>query len=273
MKKLDNLTKDKFVDLYIKEAKSLDDIGNIYGVSRVAVYKKLKKYGMQQRSKSEARLEAQKQGKLPQQFFDINENFFSSWSAEMSYVFGLIITDGCVSKTGTISLCINDKNLLEKVKKAMGSDHKIIPSKHQKGLYYFHFAREKLVNDLKNLGVLPNKSLTVKFPNVPQEHLPDFIRGVFDGDGSVFFNKHSLKFSLRSKFVSGSKDFIEGLQASLEFFGMPKMQRFTDKRLKMAGVICLYMGIKIALNYSVYYIKIFKMGYFWTENIIVFWRV
>lgn len=93
---------------------SLEDIGRFYGVSRVAVYKKLKKYGILQRSKSEARLEAQKQGKVPQDFFDINEDFFCSWSPEMAYVFGLIITDGCISKTGTVSLSINDKELLEK---------------------------------------------------------------------------------------------------------------------------------------------------------------
>lgn len=229
MKKLDNLTKDKLVDLYIKEDKSLDDIGNIYGVSRVAVYKKLKKYGIQQRSKSEARLEAQKQGKLPQQFFDINEDFFSTWSSRMAYVLGLLITDGCISRSGTVSLCINDKELLEKVKEAMESAHKIEPSKHQKNLYTFHFARENMVKDLEKLCVVPKKSLVVKFPEVPQAYLSDFIRGVFDGDGSVFFDKRRPESPLRSSFVSGSKDFIEGLEASLGFLGMPKRTIYKQK--------------------------------------------
>lgn len=229
MSKLNNLTKGRLIDLYLKEEKSLDDIGKIYDVSRVAVYKKLKKYGIQQRSKSEARLEAQRQGKLPQSFFGINENFFNTWSSEMAYVFGLIISDGCISKAGTVSLCINDKELLEKVKVTMHSEHKIVPSKHQKGLYYFHFARKKLVHDLEKLGVLPKKSLVVKFPEVPQEYLADFIRGVFDGDGSVFFDKRRSRFPLRSKFVSSSVDFINGLHKNLESLGMPKRKIYKQK--------------------------------------------
>src|SRR3990167_3672553 len=109
MVKLYNLTKDKLISLYINDKKSLGDIAKLYIVSRTAVFKKLKKYGIAQRSKSYARIEAQKQGKVPQQFFDINENFFRSWSPEMAYVLGLIITDGCVSGAGQVSLSMNDQ--------------------------------------------------------------------------------------------------------------------------------------------------------------------
>jgi predicted DNA-binding protein YlxM (UPF0122 family) len=227
--KLNKLTKDNLINLYINENKSLGDIAALYSVSRTAIYKKLKKYNIKQRSKSEARIEAQKQAKLSQQFFDINENFFSNWSPEMAYVLGLIITDGCISRTGTVSLCMNDKDLLDKVKKVMGSAHKITPSKHQRGLYIFHFARENMVKDLKNLGVEPKKSLIVKFPEVPQAYLPNFIRGVFDGDGSVLFKKGSRYFPLVTKFFSGSKDFIEKLEVKLHELGMPRRTIYQQK--------------------------------------------
>lgn len=231
MNKLNELTKEKLYNLYVDEKKSLEDIARLYRVSRVAVYKKLKKFGITCRSKGEARIEAQKQGKLPQQFFDINENFFSQWSPAMAYVLGLIITDGCISKTGTVLLSINDKELLEKVKKVMGSTHNITPSKHQKGLYCFHFAREKLVEDLYNFGIFPRKSLTVKFPDVPQNFLTDFIRGIFDGDGSVFYDKRRSKSPLRSKFISSSENFIRKLQISLESLGMPKRTIYKQKTM------------------------------------------
>ncbi len=229
MVRLSSLTRDKLIELYINNKESLGDIARSHSVSRIAIYKKLKKYGIKQRSKSEARIEAQKQGKLPQQFFDINENFFSSWSPEMAYVLGLVITDGGISNTGQVSLSMNDRELLEKVKKVMGSAHKIIPSKHQKGFYYYHFSREKLVKNLEKLCVVPRKSLIVKFPEVPEAYLPDFIRGIFDGDGSVFFDKRRPKFPLRSKFVSGSEVFIEGLQRALENLGMPKRTIYKQK--------------------------------------------
>ena len=229
MRKLANLTKEKLINLYLNERKSLGDIAKIYSVSRTAIYRKLDTHGIKQRSKSEARIEAQKQNKVLQQFYDIDEDFFSIWSPEMAYVFGLILTDGCVSDTGVISLCINDRELLEKVKKVLRSEHKITLSKHQKGLYCFHFAREKLVADLAKLGILPRKSLTVKFPKVPRRCLVDFIRGVFDGDGSVFFDKRRINHPLRSKFVSGSYDFIAGLQQKLESLNMPKRTIYKQK--------------------------------------------
>ncbi len=259
MRKLADLTKEKLISLYLNKKRSLGDIAKIYSVSRTAIYKRLKIYAIKQRSKSEARIEAQKQDKLPQEFYDINEDFFSSWSPEMAYVFGLIITDGCVSDTGVISLCINDLELIEKVKKVIGSEHKIIPSKHQKGLYYFHFAREELVADLAKLGVLPRKSLTVKFPQVPEKYLADFIRGVFDGDGSVFFDKRRPKFPLRSKFVSGSEAFIEGLQRALEdHLDMPKRTIYKQKTKNGWSYMFIY-GHKDS-------VKLFEILYKDTQN-------
>lgn len=45
MQKLSELTKDKLISLYINDKKSLEDIAGLYKVSRVAIYKRLKKYG------------------------------------------------------------------------------------------------------------------------------------------------------------------------------------------------------------------------------------
>ncbi len=227
--KLEALSKEILADLYLKNKKSLQDIAVLYGVSRVAIYKKLKKLGINNRSKSEARLEAQKQHKLPQDFFEINESFFDSWSQEMAYVLGLLITDGCVSKTGVVSLCINDLELLEKVKNVLGSAHSILPSKSQPNLFRFSFARQHMVDRLFALGVTPRKSLTVKFPDIPAEYLPDFIRGVFDGDGSIFFDKRRKKSPLRAKFMSSSEDFIKELARSLELLGMPARSIYKQK--------------------------------------------
>jgi len=227
--KLDGLTKDVLSDLYLSRKKSLQDIADMYNVSRVAVYKKLKQYGIRQRTKSEARLEAQKQQKLPQQFFDINEHFFDQWSADMAYVLGLLFTDGCVTRTGIVALSMNDLDLLEAVRSAMRSTHKIEPSKHQKNLYIFHFARENMVKKLEALGLVPNKSLLVKFPDVPFEYIPDFLRGVFDGDGSVFFSSQSLESPLRAKFVSGSECFLVDLEDHLNRLGLPKRTIYRQK--------------------------------------------
>ena len=41
--KLNNLSKNQLIGLYINKRKSLEDIARLYNVSRAAVYKKLKK--------------------------------------------------------------------------------------------------------------------------------------------------------------------------------------------------------------------------------------
>ncbi len=215
------LTKEDLGKLYLEEKRSLEDIARLYGVSRVAVWKYCKDGHLIRRNRSEARLEAQKKGKVPQNYFDINDLFFSVWSSEMAYVLGLIATDGCISRSGTVALCINDRELLQKVKSLMGSTHNIKCYGHQEGLYNFSFSRQKLVSDLNKLGIFPNKSLTIRFPAVPDDFLTDFIRGVFDGDGSVFFDERSENYPVRTKFVSSSRDFIEKLESALQKLGMP----------------------------------------------------
>lgn len=239
--------------LYLEEKRSLEDIARLYGVSRVAVWKYCQDQGLTRRTRSEARLEAQKKGKVPQNYFDINEKFFSKWSPEMAYVLGLIITDGCISQTGTISLCINDRDLLEKVKIVMGSYHPIKYYGHQEGLYSFNFAREKLVADLNRLGISSKKSLNVTFPHIPDAFLSDFIRGVFDGDGSVFFEKRSPKSPLKSSFVSGSNSFIEILENKLQELGMPPRKIYEQKTKNAVSYMIRYAHKDSVNLYNILY--------------------
>lgn len=227
------LKEEELRKLYLKERMSLEDIARLYGVSRVAVWKYCQAAQLTRRSKSEARLEAQKRGKVPQQYFHINEGFFSTWSAEVAYVLGLLMTDGCLSKVKggsySIRLCLNDKELLEKVAKALGSEHILSSSNWQKGLHMFIIGREKMAQDLLKLGMKPRKSLNIRFPEVPEAYLRDFIRGVFDGDGSVYFNTQNPEYPLITKFVGGSKAFITGLEARLQGLGMPKRTIYKQK--------------------------------------------
>ena len=87
------LTDGELRRLYLEQKMSLEDIGRLYGVTMSAVWKYCRDKRLIRRSRSEARLEAQKKGKVPQDYYDINEMFFEKWSTEMAYILGLIITD------------------------------------------------------------------------------------------------------------------------------------------------------------------------------------
>ena len=51
-------------------------------------------------------------------------------------------------------------------------------------------------NDLINLGCVPNKSLILTPPNLKDKFVSHFIRGYFDGDGSIGKYEGRIKFSL-----------------------------------------------------------------------------
>ena len=58
-----------------------------------------------------------------------NENFFKKWSPEIAYVLGFFAADGNMTKNKRgahfIEFQITDQDLLIKIKKLLGSNHKI----------------------------------------------------------------------------------------------------------------------------------------------------
>ena len=233
----DFLTKKKLFELYVEKEMSLTDIGKLAGCTRVNVHYKLKKFRIAARSKTEARTIALDKGKIKTTRTDefgnevevvfqkirYNEKFFKQWSAEMAYVLGLIYTDGNLSfntsesgyKLGILSFGQKYKELVEKFLNLIECDAKIRFRKRREfktttagELYYFSIGNNDLAVDLIKLGITPNKSLDMKFPEIPNEYLRHFVRGFFDGDGSVYLEYGK---SIRVKLLSGSKEFIKTL--------------------------------------------------------------
>jgi intein/homing endonuclease len=159
--------------------------------------------------------------------YNLNESFFSSWSSEMAYVFGFWCADGDMQheRSYRVSFSSNDFEHLEKIKNCVGSNAKIYRF-HRYGVpqncFYLTLHSKKLHLDLKKLGGKRNNSTSLVFPqHIPEIYLADFIRGYFDGDGSV----HSITYKAskngkiytetRSNFTCGSKEFLEDLRDTL----------------------------------------------------------
>ena len=141
----------------------------------------------------------------------------------MAYVLGFWFADGYMRKEKSYRIAIsgNDKEILEKICLAMNSNHPIRLTAQKSNCYFVSFCSKKLFNDLTGLGGLRKKSRIIEFPKIPNKFLPDFIRGYFDGDGSVFFVKYvrtkdqRITQELRTNFTSGSISFLEKLQSIL----------------------------------------------------------
>jgi hypothetical protein len=91
----------------------------------------------------------------------------------------------------------------------------------------------------------------MKFPDIPEEHSRHFIRGCWDGDGSIYFENQSKKF--RTHFVSGSVEFIEGMLRELESAGLPKVSLHIKKGSKRPSYYFKYSGLQVPILYHYLY--------------------
>jgi intein-encoded DNA endonuclease-like protein len=128
----------------------------------------------------------------------INKKFFSSWNSEMAYILGFITADGCLgvkkirkdkSKQYFLDITSKDFSLLRKIKKIMGANQKIgikYGRTKKEKCYRIQIGYQEICKDLLKLGIQPKKTSTLNWINVPEKYFPDFVRGFFDGDGSVY---------------------------------------------------------------------------------------
>lgn len=93
-----------------------------------------------------------------------------------------------------------------------------------------------MYTDLLKLGLYPNKSLTVKFPDIPQKFINHFVRGYFDGDGCIYFEK-AMSYSgrkiikrIRTIFTSGSKLFLKGMLTKMSELGIDNGKIYNSNR-------------------------------------------
>lgn len=143
--------------------------------------------------------------------YTINEDYFKTWSHDMAYIFGFWFTDGNIdAKRGNFSITqhINDQYLLKEVLLKMGINSE--PKQYSnKNCSIIQVSSRKMVEDIIALGGKPAKSLDCIFPVVPVKYLPDFIRGLWDGDGCISNQKWRGYNYYRASFSCGSKLFID----------------------------------------------------------------
>lgn len=231
------LTPKVLMKLYHEERKSLEDIARLFKCTRMYVMKLSRKYNIPLRSKGEARYLALKMDKLPQQYREVNHDFFSRWSSEMAYILGYFCADGNMhrdkkNKSWHFRIASNDRAHLQTIKKTMASTHGFLTRKTQPKLLTMQFVSERICKDLLALGITPRKSLTLQFPKVPLEYLNDFIRGYFDGDGSIYVEKRNQ--AVRFAIFSGSKNFLVVLKKHLKII-LPSVR---GKLYKRKGARC-----------------------------------
>lgn len=144
--------------------------------------------------------------------YNFNEDYFQKIDTEdKAYFLGFIVADGCVSeKSNSVQIIQKETYILEEFKKYIEFNGPVYKDEHR-GISCITVNSTKTKKDLENLGIKPNKTMIVKYPNI-SEHLQNhFIRGVFDGDGCISLRTDKRDNSQRGQvnICSGSYDFIK----------------------------------------------------------------
>jgi hypothetical protein len=192
------------------------EVADAIGTSFTAVFNCLKRHGVKSRRSADYR---------PQNSFD--EHFFDCITTEeQAYFLGYLYADGCVLSDRSYSIRINlqarDRAILERFRALLRSTYPLyyfktlnqyclqVPSRHMS---------EKLIA----LGCVRRKTLVLEYPDWLSPELErHFIRGYFDGDGTVGIYKtiapkkgraySSPKAGLS---ITGTKAFCEGVADAL----------------------------------------------------------
>jgi intein-encoded DNA endonuclease-like protein len=124
------------------------------------------------------------------EIYDYDKSFFKKIDSEdKAYLLGFLYADGNVCKN-VMQICLHSKDIevLEYFKNSLKSNHKIV---NDRGYKRFRIGNEELISDLNKLGVIERKTFDIKFPNskiLPEYLIRHFIRGYFDGDGSINYS-------------------------------------------------------------------------------------
>lgn len=196
------------INKYLNENYTLKQLGKEFNCSYPTIRNLLNKHKIKSRGN--------KQGYPRDEFY-----FNKIDTEEKAYWLGFLYADGCVhSNNYEISINITDKEHIEKFKAAIKAfNHNITEIQDKrfqnaKTLYQFSIRDKQLHQDLIKWGCIPQKSLLInKIPNIPRDYVSHFLRGYFDGDGSLHYLRGTNNY--RISFV-GTKDFLNDIQKELQ---------------------------------------------------------
>lgn len=171
----------------------------------------------------------------------LNEEFFSEInSPEKAYWLGFLYADGCVQNGRYLRIMLNGKDVhhLRLFKKAIECDYKVnrkiyhrVKARKNKSSIedrcWITVCSKRMVEGLIKCGCLEKKTYSLFFPTEQQVSalfLSHFLRGFFDGDGSICLSKNGKRngvqrFRWEANFVS-TKEFILELRDYLFSVGI-----------------------------------------------------
>ena len=236
-----DLYENQIIDYYKNEKMSMLKISKIFNVDSSVIKRILQESNVYIRHND-----------FNSRVYSLNEQYFDILTPESAYWLGFIYADGYITTHNVIGLklSITDENHLNAFRKAISSN-KPIYKKIEKCPFNNTLVEwcsltvnsKHMYNKLTELGVYCKKSLILKFPDnnvITNENCNHFIRGYFDGDGSVY-NPAQKRFSHVS--FCGTFEFLSVMKDKLNGIGKIYKDKRTNKNT-FVYVISKYEDVK-----------------------------
>jgi len=184
------------------------EIAKIYSRHRSSIQEHLKKGGIKLR-------------KTSPYIGKYNIRFFDYYNKESCYWAGFIAADGCVRATrATVSIHINkiDAEHLRKFCVCIGYTGGFVDDTKNNSIAVHVNGNWFPPALLANFDIGTHKSKRLCFPpKLPHKYAKEFIRGVFDGDGSIGVRSYGKnnQFKLLTFSVVGTREMLEGIRLLL----------------------------------------------------------
>lgn len=187
----DDKVKDHIDEILALHAQGLGrgEIARKIGCEHTSISRLLKKHGLG--------------GTLNNKTHSADESFFDEIDTEAkAYTLGFITADGC-NCGNSLQISVADRDIIEKIRDAMGHTGpvRVIPPKGKvkQTQYEIRVCSTRVCDALTLKGCPRRKSLITRFPTpdiVPPHLLRHYIRGVFDGDGSLYRTTNGWHFGV-----------------------------------------------------------------------------
>jgi hypothetical protein len=168
--------KEKVLDMYINKHMRTGQIAKEYNCRGGTILNHLKRWGISIRKERNNAIYT-----LTTDFFHIID------TEEKAYCLGLLLADGHLTNANHLMLTMSDVDIMYKYQKAIDTN---IPIKRDKyGNYALNICSKEIGEDLRRIGFHNRKSYGIDISNVisviPKNLMHHFVRGMFDGDGSI----------------------------------------------------------------------------------------
>lgn len=158
---------------------------------------------------------------------NFSHDFFDTWTEHSAYVLGFWYADGSIGVNSyahnghnyaykQFSVCNTDKQIIDDLTPIIGITPKVVKprKKNEKTSYQMQVNSDKLFDFCYSLVGTIDKTHSTSFPTIVPNHLlHHFIRGFFDGDGSILIKRYKTRHgkvvrNLTSSFTASKESWI-----------------------------------------------------------------